>query len=221
MIRLDSDLLLRAYAAGIFPMADSADSDEVYWVDPEERGILPLDGFHLPSRLRRTLRADIFEIRCDHDFTGVMRGCAAATAARPKTWINEELIQIYSDLFRGGHAHCVESWQDGTMVGGLYGVTMGGVFFGESMFSRVTDASKAALAHLVARLRLGRYALLDVQFVTPHLKRFGAVAIPRASYRRLLASGLRSRATWDGDPLNGAGVVMALAVEGDSVSRRA
>ena len=145
MIRLDADLLLRAYAAGIFPMADSADSDEIFWVDPEERGIIPLDGFHLSHRLRRTVRADIFEVRCDGDFAAAMRGCAAATVARPKTWINEELIEVYSDLFHRGHAHCVESWQGGNLVGGLYGVTLGGVFFGESMFSRVSDASMVSV----------------------------------------------------------------------------
>jgi len=221
VIRLDADLLLRAYAGGIFPMADDADSREIFWVDPEERGILPLDGFHLSRRLRRTVRSDPFEIRCDGDFVAVMRGCAEATEDRPRTWINDELIQLYAELSRRGHAHTVESWLGGELVGGLYGVTLGGVFFGESMFSRVTDASKVALAHLVARLRLGGFALLDIQFVTAHLKRFGAVAISRARYRRLLASGMSSRAVWLTQPLGGYEVLAALAPERAALSRRA
>lgn len=208
--RLDADLLLRAYATGIFPMADSADSPDLYWVDPEERGILPLDGFHLSRSLKRTVLDDQFEIVSDRDFTAVMRACAAATETRPKTWINEEIISVYSDLHRRGNAHTIESWRDGELVGGLYGVSLGGVFFGESMFSRVTDASKVALAHLVARLRLGGFTLLDVQFVTPHLQQFGAVAIPRARYRRLLAACLSSPAAWWADPLSGLEVVAVL-----------
>jgi leucyl/phenylalanyl-tRNA--protein transferase len=219
--RLDPDLLLRAYAAGIFPMADDADSAEIFWVDPEERGIMPLDAFHLSRRLRRTVRGDPFEIRCDHDFAAVMKGCAATTEARPKTWINEELIRLYAELSRRGHAHTVESWLDGELVGGLYGVTLGGVFFGESMFSRITDASKVALAHLIARLRLGGFTLLDVQFVTPHLERFGAVAVPRARYRRLLAAAIAARAAWHTEPLRGDQIVAALASEAATVSRRA
>jgi leucyl/phenylalanyl-tRNA--protein transferase len=210
-MRLDSDLLLRAYAAGIFPMADSADATEIFWVDPEERGIIPLDAFHLSRRLKRTVREEPFEIRCDRDFLAVMRGCAEATAERPKTWINDDLIAVYSQLHRHGHAHTVEAWLDGELVGGLYGVTLGGAFFGESMFSRVTDASKVALADLVARLRLGGFALLDIQFVTPHLKRFGAVAIPRARYRRLLTTCLTVTAGWRTEPLSGAEVIAALA----------
>lgn len=221
MIRLDPDLLLRAYAAGIFPMADDAESAEIFWVDPDERGIMPLESFHLSRRLRRTVRAEPFEIRCDHDFVAVMKGCAEATAGRPRTWINDELIRLYAELSRRGHAHTIESWLDGELVGGLYGVTLGGAFFGESMFSRVTDASKVALAHLVARLRLGAYTLLDIQFVTPHLKRFGAVAIPRARYRRLLAAATAARADWPKEPLGGAQVIAALAAEPATVSRRA
>lgn len=208
--RLDADLLLRAYAAGIFPMADSADAPDLFWVDPEERGIIPLDGFHLPRRLRRTVRDGRFEMRSDRDFVAVMRGCAEPTADRPKTWINEELVAVYSDLARRGHAHTVETWLDGELVGGLYGVTLGGAFFGESMFSRVTDASKVALAHLVALLRLGGFVLLDVQFVTAHLQRFGAVAIPRARYRRLLAAALSAPALWRAQPLSGAEAIAAL-----------
>lgn len=201
--QLDGDLLLRAYAAGIFPMADSAETAEIFWVNPDERGILPLDGFHVSRRLRRTVRAEPFEMRCDHDFAAVMRGCAAPTADRPKTWINEALVAAYLDLFRRGNAHTVEAWCDGKLVGGLYGVTLGAVFFGESMFSRATDASKVALTHLVARLRLGGFALLDVQFVTPHLQRFGAISIPRLRYRQLLAASLSASAYWFVGPLRG------------------
>jgi leucyl/phenylalanyl-tRNA---protein transferase len=221
MIRLDPDLLLRAYGAGIFPMADDAGSAEIFWVDPEERGIMPLDAFHLSRRLRRTVRAEPFEIRCDHDFVAVMKGCAAATEDRPKTWINDELIHLYAELFRRGHAHTVESWLDGELVGGLYGVTLGGAFFGESMFSRITDASKVALAHLVARLRLGGFTLLDVQFVTPHLKRFGAVPIPRARYRRQLVAAISVHAAWSTARLSGDAVLAALTAEPATISRRA
>jgi leucyl/phenylalanyl-tRNA---protein transferase len=208
--RLDGDLLLRAYAAGIFPMADSGDAAEIFWVNPDERGILPLDGFHVSHRLRRRVRAEPFEMRCDHDFAAVMRGCAALTEDRPKTWINETLIAAYSDLFRRGNAHTVEAWRHDELVGGLYGVTLGAVFFGESMFSRATDASKVALTHLVARLRLGGFALLDVQFVTPHLRRFGAVSIPRPRYRQLLAASLSASADWLARPLHGSEALAAL-----------
>jgi leucyl/phenylalanyl-tRNA---protein transferase len=200
-MRIDSDLLLRAYAAGIFPMADSAESQDLFWVEPEERGILPLEAFHLPRRLRRTLRAEPFVMRVDGDFVGVMRGCAAPTLMRPKTWINDELVRLYCDLYRRGHAHSVEAWQKDRLAGGLYGVTFGSAFFGESMFSRATDASKAALAYLVARLRRGGFTLLDIQFVTPHLRQFGAVSIPREAYRRMLAASLDRPARWTAEPM--------------------
>jgi leucyl/phenylalanyl-tRNA---protein transferase len=210
MMRLDSDLLLRAYASGIFPMAEAAESEEIFWVDPEERGILPLEDFHLSHRLRRTLRAEPFQIRCDGDFAAVMRGCSAPSRVRPKTWINDELLRLYCELHRRGHAHSVEAWQEERLVGGLYGVTLGGVFFGESMFSRATDSSKVALAHLVARLRRGGFALLDIQFVTPHLKQFGAVAVPRPAYRRMLAGGLGRSGRWLVEPMTGGDVIAAL-----------
>jgi leucyl/phenylalanyl-tRNA---protein transferase len=190
MTVLTPDLLLRAYAAGIFPMADSADAPEIFWVDPEMRGIIPLKGFHVPQRLRRTVKAEHFEIRCDTAFEAVIRGCAAPAADRPRTWINEEIVRLYVELFRRGAAHSVESWYEGELVGGLYGVSIGGAFFGESMFSRMTDASKVALVHLVARLIGSGYTLLDTQFVTEHLQRFGAIEIPRADYRRRLAAAL-------------------------------
>jgi leucyl/phenylalanyl-tRNA--protein transferase len=210
-MRLNADLLLRAYAAGVFPMADSADADEVFWVDPQERGIIPLDSFHLSRRLRRTVREAPFEIYCDRNFVGVMQSCAAATGDRPKTWINEEIVAAYAELHGRGHAHSIETWLGGELVGGLYGVNLGGAFFGESMFSRVTDASKVALADLVARLRLGGFALLDVQFVTPHLARFGAVAVPRNRYRKLLGEALAAPAGWLTLPLSGEQAIAALA----------
>ncbi|HEY3918957.1 MAG TPA: leucyl/phenylalanyl-tRNA--protein transferase [Stellaceae bacterium] len=209
-IGLTPDLLMRAYAAGIFPMAESADDPELFWVDPLQRGILPLDRFHLPRRLARTVRAERFAILCDRDFAAVMRGCAEPTADRPQTWINEEIVAVYSALHRAGHAHSVEAYLDDQLVGGLYGVAIGGAFFGESMFSRVTDASKVALAHLVARLVRGGYRLLDTQFVTDHLKHFGATEIPRAGYRRRLATALAARAYFPLEPLGGAEVVSVL-----------
>ncbi|HEY3911374.1 MAG TPA: leucyl/phenylalanyl-tRNA--protein transferase [Stellaceae bacterium] len=196
MIRLTPDILLTAYAAGVFPMAESADDPELFWVDPHHRGILPLDTFHVPHRLRRVLRQDRFEIRCDGDFEAVIRGCAEATEKRPNTWINDEIVRLYMALFRRGAAHSLECLRAGTLVGGLYGVSIGAAFFGESMFSRQTDASKVALVHLVARLRLGGYRLLDTQFLTPHLARFGAIEISRARYHRLLASALAYFATF-------------------------
>jgi leucyl/phenylalanyl-tRNA--protein transferase len=194
MTVLTPDLLLRAYAAGIFPMAESADDPEVFWVDPEWRGIIPLTDFHIPHRLKRVIRSAVFEIRCDTAFEAVIRGCAAPAADRPRTWINDEIVRLYIDLFRRGAAHSVESWYEGELVGGLYGVSINGAFFGESMFSRVTDSSKVALVHLVARLIRGGYTLLDTQFVTDHLQRFGATEIPRAEYRRRLGTALASRA---------------------------
>jgi leucyl/phenylalanyl-tRNA--protein transferase len=199
------DLLVRAYAAGIFPMADSAEDAELYWVDPQLRGIIPLDRFHVPQRLRRTIRAGRFEIRVDSAFEAVVRGCAAPDEGRERTWINDEIVRLYGALAERGLAHSVESWQDGALVGGLYGVSLGGAFFGESMFSRVTDASKVALVHLVARLVAGGYVLLDTQFVTAHLARFGAIEIPRAEYRRRLEAALTVPARFQpflsGDPL--------------------
>jgi leucyl/phenylalanyl-tRNA--protein transferase len=210
MTALTPDLLLRAYAAGIFPMAEDADDPEVFWVDPDERGVLPLDAFHLSHRLRRTVRQDLFEIRCDDAFEAVMRGCAEPRPERPRTWINDEIVRLYTALFRLGFAHCVESWHGGELVGGLYGVALGGAFFGESMFSRVSDASKVALAHLVARLRLGRFRLLDTQFVTHHLRQFGAQEIPRALYRRQLAAALAADAHFPAGRLDGAAVLSLL-----------
>jgi leucyl/phenylalanyl-tRNA--protein transferase len=191
---LTPELLLRAYAIGIFPMAEDADDPDVFWVDPERRGILPLEAFHIPKRLRRTIRQGRFEIRVDSAFDAVMRGCAEPHPERPTTWINERILALYGALFRAGHAHSIEAWRDGALAGGLYGVRLGAAFFGESMFSRAPDASKVALVHLVARLKLGGFKLCDTQFVTRHLAQFGAIEIPRAAYRRRLAAALRTEA---------------------------
>jgi len=209
LLRLTPDVLLAAYAAGIFPMAESGDDAELFWVDPRRRGILPLDAFHVPRRLRRVLRHGEFEIRCDTAFEEVISGCAEATEKRPNTWINDEILRLYAGLFARGAAHTVEVWCDGVLVGGLYGVSLGAAFFGESMFSRATDASKVALVHLMARLQTGGYRLLDTQFLTPHLARFGGIEITRAHYHRLLADALAYRASFPaalpdaarGDPL--------------------
>jgi len=200
MIRLTPDILLEAYAAGIFPMAESADDPELFWVDPNRRGIVPLEAFHVPRRLQRVLRRGSFAVRVDTAFASVIRGCAEASETRPGTWINDEIVRLYSALFARGAAHSVECWHEGELVGGLYGVSLGAAFFGESMFSRVSDASKVALVELVVRLRLGGYRLLDTQFVTPHLAQFGAIEISRARYHRLLAEALRYRAAFPRDP---------------------
>jgi leucyl/phenylalanyl-tRNA---protein transferase len=210
MVALTPDLLLRAYAAGIFPMAEAADDPEVFWVDPEQRGILPLESFHLPRRLRRTLRQDLFGATCDAAFEAVVRGCAESTPERPKTWINDEIVRLYGALHRLGFAHSIETWREGELAGGLYGVALGGAFFGESMFSRAKDASKVALAHLVARLRLAGFRLLDTQFVTEHLRQFGAIEVSRAQYHRRLAAALEVKAYLPRGPLAGAAVVSLL-----------
>jgi leucyl/phenylalanyl-tRNA--protein transferase len=183
-------LLLRAYACGIFPMADSADDPTLYWVEPRMRGTLPLDEFHVPRRLARTVRSDVFEVRIDTDFEAVIEGCAAPQPGRRVTWINEPIRRLYSELFRLGHVHTVETWREGRLVGGLYGVELGAAFFGESMFAGERDASKVALVHLVARLRCGGFRLLDTQFLTPHLAQFGARETPRDTYVRLLDAAL-------------------------------
>jgi leucyl/phenylalanyl-tRNA--protein transferase len=215
--RLTPDILIRAYCAGIFPMAESADDPELFWVDPERRGILPLDRFHVPRRLARIVRQDRFEVRVDSDFAGTLAGCAEATDKRPNTWINREIVRLYTALHTMDAAHSVECWHDGALVGGLYGVSIGGAFFGESMFSRVTDASKVALVHLVALMRHGGYRLLDMQFVTPHLAQFGAAEVLRTQYRRLLADALRYRCVFPrglGGSGGGAGVGAGAGVLG-------
>ncbi len=188
--RIDPETLLRAYAAGIFPMADGRDAPDVFWVEPQRRGVLPLDGFHLPRSVAKLLKADRFGLTVDRAFDDVVAACAEAVPDRDETWINPTIMTAYRALFDIGHAHSVECWVDGALVGGLYGVKLGGAFFGESMFTRVSGASKCALAALVARLRVGGFALLDTQFLTDHLARFGAVEVPRARYKGLLAAAL-------------------------------
>jgi len=195
-MQLTPELLLNAYAVGIFPMAEARDDPELYWIDPERRGILPLERFHVPRSLRRTLRRAPFEVRVDSAFRAVVAGCAERTQDRPESWINDQIRSVYGALFDTGYAHSVECWRDGALVGGLYGVAIGGAFFGESMFSRAEDASKVALVHLVARMEVGGYRLLDTQFVTAHLARFGAIEIPRAEYRKRLRLALRVQASF-------------------------
>ena len=202
-IEITPDILLKAYAAGIFPMAEDADDPSLFWVEPQERGVIPLDGFHLPKRLARTLRADVFELRVDQNFDAVVAGCAEPGPDRDKTWINGRIRRLYGELFDLGHCHTVEVYRDGDLVGGLYGVTLGAAFFGESMFHRERDASKVALAHLVARLRRGRFKLLDTQFVTGHLSQFGAVELPRRVYKRLLRESIEASADWCALPCSG------------------
>ena len=205
MAGLTPDLLLQAYAVGLFPMGERHDDPTLYWVDPDLRAILPLEAFHIPRRLRRTVRANPFEIRCDTAFAEVMQACAQATDTRRDTWINAPILALYQALFHRGQAHSVECWKDGELVGGLYGVSLGGAFFGESMFSRATDASKVALVHLAARLIQGGYKLLDCQFITEHLRQFGTIEIERDKYRRLLAQALKVDAQFQRDLGAGAG----------------
>lgn len=187
---LDPDLLLRAYSVGVFPMADGRAAPEIFWVEPKKRGVLPLDGFRLSRSLAKTIRSDRFTVTADAAFGQVVAACAQATAGRPDTWINAQIESAYADLHRRGHAHSVECWHDGMLVGGLYGVRLGAAFFGESMFNRSRDASKVALAWLVARLRVGGFRLLDCQFITDHLASLGAVEIGRQTYVGLLDAAL-------------------------------
>jgi leucyl/phenylalanyl-tRNA---protein transferase len=185
------EVLLRAYACGIFPMAESADDPTLFWVEPELRGVIPLDGFRVASRLARSVRSDVFTVTVNRAFKAVMAGCAAPQPGREETWINRRIRELYTGLFAIGHCHSVECWQDGGLVGGLYGVSLGRAFFGESMFHIARDASKIALVHLVARLRRSRYRLLDTQFLTDHLKTFGAIEVPQQRYQRMLAAAIK------------------------------
>ena len=194
--RLTPDILLRAYAEGLFPMAERRDDPTLFWVSPDLRGIFPLDGVHISKRLARTVRGDKFTVTTDTVFAAVMEACAAPAPGREETWINDEIVRLYGALHASGHAHSIETRRDGKLVGGLYGVTLGGAFFGESMFSRETDASKVAFIHLVARLKRGGYRLLDAQFLTPHLARLGAVEIPRAEYLAKLSRAIVAQAYW-------------------------
>ncbi len=183
--------LLACYANGVFPMAETRDDPRVFLIRPEQRGLIPLDQFHVPTRLRRTVRRETFEVRINTAFAQVLEACATSMPGREDTWINAPIHELYLQLFARHHAHSVECWQDGQLVGGVYGVTLGGAFFGESMFSRARDASKVALVHLVARLRRAGWSLLDTQFLTDHLSQFGARETPQAAYLDLLRPALK------------------------------
>ena len=195
---LTPELVLAAYARGLFPMAEKRDDPHLYWVSPEKRGVIPLDAFHVPHRLARTVRSGKFTVTSDRAFAEVMKGCATPKPGREDTWINSEILRLYTALAASGHAHSVECWRDGQLVGGLYGIKLGAAFFGESMFSHERDASKVALVKLVETLRRGGFALLDTQFITAHLAGFGAVEVPRDRYLTLLESALGREAFWHG-----------------------
>jgi leucyl/phenylalanyl-tRNA---protein transferase len=222
MIEITPQVLLKAYACGIFPMAESAEDNALYWIEPERRGILPLDRVHVPKRLARTIRKGGFEVRIDQNFEEVIEGCAAPRSGRRSTWINGRIRNLYRELFALRHCHTVEVWQDGQLTGGLYGVHLGRAFFGESMFSRARDASKIALVYLIARLKYGGFTLLDTQFVTGHLARFGAIEVSREEFQRFLeaalaggfAQGSGSGAAAAGGPAGGFGAGGASAAAG-------
>lgn len=209
------DDLIACYERGVFPMADSRHDEDIFLVDPDRRGIFPLDQFHIPRRLARSVRAEPYQVRIDTAFDAVVRQCAMTTPNRPDrqdTWINGPIEALYGELFQRGLAHSVECWQDGKLVGGLYGVTLGAAFFGESMFSLSRDASKIALVHLVARLKLGRFQLLDAQFMTDHLAQFGAIEINRIDYKRRLGSAVISLADFYRLPAYAAGAEVLQAI---------
>jgi leucyl/phenylalanyl-tRNA--protein transferase len=210
-------ILLRAYAEGIFPMAERRGDPELFWVSPEMRGIVPLDAFHVPKRLARTVKSDRFAVTADMAFADVMRACAEPTPDRPESWINDEIVRLYTALHAAGHAHSIECWRDGRLVGGLYGVKLGAAFFGESMFTRERDASKVALVHLVACLRRGGFSLLDTQFLTAHLARFGTIEIPRAQYHTLLARAISHEAEfyWPA-PSGNSGIASSAPASGET-----
>ena len=222
MIEITPQVLLKAYACGIFPMAESAEDNALYWIEPERRGILPLNRVHVPKRLARTIRKGGFEVRIDQNFEKVIEGCAAPRSGRRSTWINARIRNLYRELFVLRHCHTVEVWQDGQLTGGLYGVHLGRAFFGESMFSRARDASKIALVYLIARLKYGGFTLLDTQFVTGHLARFGAIEVSREEFQRFLeaalaggfAQGSGSGASAVGGPAGGFGAGDASAAAG-------
>jgi leucyl/phenylalanyl-tRNA--protein transferase len=197
-VEITPEVLLKAYACGIFPMAESADDPALYWIEPPERGVIPLDAFRVSSRLARTVRSDRFEIGINRDFEGVLDGCAAPQPGRTRTWINLRIRTLYQKLHAIGHCHSVEAYENGALVGGLYGVCLGRAFFGESMFHRARDASKVALVHLIARLKTTGFTLLDTQFVTDHLKTFGAIEVPRQRYHKLLEAALVGEADFAG-----------------------
>jgi leucyl/phenylalanyl-tRNA--protein transferase len=195
-VEITPELIIRAYRAGIFPMAEDAADEDLFWVSPDMRGIIPLDGFHLSASLRKAIRKSPFSVKVDSDFAATIEGCATVGADRNSTWINLTIRAVYGELFRRGVAHTVEVWDGDELVGGLYGLAIGGAFFGESMFHRRTNASKMAMAHLVERLKAGGFVLLDTQFVTDHLESLGGIEIPRAAYEERLANALLVDADW-------------------------
>jgi len=201
-VEITPEVLLKAYACGIFPMAETAEDLSLYWIEPEQRGIIPLDRFHIADRLARTVRSDRFIVTVNRDFDAVVDGCATPQPGRAKTWINARIRMLYRRLHERGHCHSVEVYDGDELVGGLYGVTLGAAYFGESMFHRARDASKVALVHLVAQLKAGGFTLLDTQFVTDHLRTFGAVEIPRRQYHRLLEEALRAEARFAAPPFD-------------------
>ncbi|NVO13799.1 MAG: leucyl/phenylalanyl-tRNA--protein transferase [Rhodoplanes sp.] len=201
-VEITPEVLLKAYACGIFPMAESAEDPALYWIEPEQRGVIPLDALQISSRLARTIRSERFRVVADRDFEAVVDGCAEPGPGRTRTWINTRIRKLYGRLFEIGRAHTVEVYDGDTLVGGLYGVSLGCAFFGESMFHRSRDASKVALVHLVARLRAGGFRLLDTQFVTDHLRRFGAVEVSRRAYHKLLAAALVGEADFAALPVD-------------------
>jgi len=215
LVDITPEVLLKAYACGIFPMAESAEDPALYWIEPERRGIIPLDRFHVSSRLARTVRSDQFKVLVDHDFDAVIDGCSEPAPGRTRTWINVRIRNLYRKLYDRGDCHTVEVYQEDELVGGLYGVSLGRAFFGESMFHRARDASKIALVHLVARLRAGHYRLLDTQFVTEHLRTFGAVEVSRPAYHKMLDAALVGEADFAvlpvDRPVSGAAVLTRLA----------
>ena len=196
LFEITPQMLLRAYACGIFPMAESADDPQLYWIEPQARGVLPLDGVIIHKRLARTVRQAPYEIRVDTDFETVINGCAASRPGRRSTWINDQIRSLYSDLYRQGHCHTIEAWHEGKMVGGLYGVALGGAFFGESMFSTATDASKISLVYLCARLIHGGFTLLDTQFVTEHLNQFGTREVEKPEFHEQLDAAIELTADY-------------------------
>jgi leucyl/phenylalanyl-tRNA--protein transferase len=220
VIDITPQVLLKAYTCGIFPMAESAEDSALYWIEPQQRGILLLDQIHVPRRLMRTIRQGSFEIRIDTDFDGVIEGCAASRPGRRTTWINPKIRALYQELHRTGYCHTVEVWHHGRLAGGLYGVALAGAFFGESMFSTMRDASKVALMYLCARLIHGGFSLLDTQFVTEHLRQFGTVEIDRAEFHTLLEKALTHEADFSSLPDNTSPVRVLQIIQGLPVSRR-
>lgn len=221
LIEITPQVLLKAYGCGIFPMAESADDPALYWIEPQHRGILPLDAVHVPRRLARTIRTTPYRVRIDQDFESVIDGCAASRPGRRSTWINARIRRLYRELFDLGHCHTVEVWHEGRVVGGLYGVALGGAFFGESMFSYERDASKVAMVHLIARLLAGGFTLLDTQFVTDHLKQFGTIEVDREAFQTLLEAALDVDADFLRLPveISGAEAIAAIAAAEPSPER--